>query len=111
MTELFYYADRSIADNIQATGYIQAGHDGLIWAYDMSWPIKAALGDTTPVKEWGQVPVRFRLLEPEVMIPWRDLQLVLHPNRVWQLELAEGAQAGGWYASSRPRLAVEIAPY
>lgn len=111
MSELFYYADGDQAEEILRTGFVRTGNDGMIWAYDMDWPTQAALGPTTAVTNWSQTPVRFRLLDPEVMIPWKDLRLVLHPNRVWQLELAEGTMPDRWYGSSYMSLPVEPAPY
>jgi hypothetical protein len=87
----------------------------LVWATDLRYPNRDALGLTSYLLQCDRTAHRYRLLHDDEtgMVPWTDVRRQMFTRGlgdvVYDLEEAPGVRPRHWWVSSRP-VAVEYDP-
>lgn len=107
--EFYHYTCTHGRDDILKTGVLQPGPDGLLWVTDLDVPVRDALGLTSKILECDRTEHRFKINDPEGIIPYVEFRKQLPEELIFMLELVPGVMVRHWYISTIPR-AADLAP-
>lgn len=73
----------------------------LVWATDLDWPLRDALGLTSHTLRCDRARHRYRVDNPSSMMPWGRVRSSM-PHTAMALEMAPGAMPAHWFVSPFP---------
>lgn len=81
----------------------------LVWATDLAIPDRAALGLTSYILDCDRMSYRYRIVSPEVMVPWHVLARLLTREMREEIESQPGSRPMHWWVTGAP-IEAEYAP-
>jgi hypothetical protein len=111
VSDLYHYTCRHRAELIGRRGVLDPSpqpllrtrddrYAELVWLTDLAEPDAEALGLTSHMLQCDRTEVRYRVVDPSAVEPWRTYRLRLDRVDVSALEL--GRRHDRWYVSARP---------